>query len=238
MNSDDLDNLDELIITELEPLTWYRFVKLQIDLLRSHVQGLEKQIDESIKIYEKERIATDVEHDDEGYPFVILEEHRGVESTPNDLEAIFEYYFPNLQRRSTLIILFSFLEHQLNQLCKLFANAQQLKIVHTDLKGTGIDRSRDYLKKVICLPINDNSSLWQEIKKIQEIRNVVAHNDAQLVNDKVIKYLNESPYLSRANESYYDYDLDEINIVEGYLTYVLNTFDSYCGELDKLIQTA
>jgi hypothetical protein len=106
MSIEDSINLDELVVIGLEPTTWYRFAKLQIDLLRSHVQGLEKGIDESIKAYEKERIATEVVHYEDEYPVVILEEHRGIESTPNDLEEIFEYYFPNLQRRSTLILCF------------------------------------------------------------------------------------------------------------------------------------
>lgn len=238
MNIDDLDNIDDFIIGGLEPRTWCSFVKLQINLLRSHVQGLEKQIDDSIKVYEKERTVTDVEHDDEGYPFVILEEHRGVEGPPNHLEEIFEYYFPNLLRRSTLIILFSFLEHQLDQLCELFASEQQLKIVHTDLRDKGIDRSRRYLKKVICLPLDDNSSIWQELKRIQKVRNAIVHNDAKLIDKDVIKYVNETNYLSRANESYYDYEPDEINILEGYLNYILDTFDSYCSELDKVLQTA
>lgn len=238
MNIDDLATIDDLIVVGLEPGTWYRFVQLQIDILRSHVQGLEKQIDESIKAYERERIATDVEPYDDGPPFVILEEHRGIESTPNDLQEIFEYYFPNLQRRSTLLILFSFLEHQLNQLCELFASTRQLNIVHTDLKDKGIDRSRRYLKKVISLPLDNNSAVWQELKRIQKVRNLVVHSDAELdakLDRDVIKYVDEANYLSRASKSYYDRDIDEVNILEGYLTYVLDTFDSYCGELNKAI---
>src|SRR5437763_5227939 len=168
-------NMDALVVGGLDPHTWYHFVQGQIDLLRTHVQGLEKQIDESVKAYENEKMATHVEPDYDRYPNIILEEHRGIEAPPNHLGEIFEYYFPNLQRRSTLIILFSFLEHQLDQLCQLFATTQQLNIVHTDLKGKGIDRSRRYLRKVIRLPLDDNSATWQEIKQIQKVRNLVVH---------------------------------------------------------------
>ncbi len=244
MNSSDLINLDDLVVGGLDTETWYTIVKLQIDSLRSHVQGLEKQIDESVRAYERERITTQVEHDNDGRPFPILEEHRGIESSPNDLEEIFGYYFPNLQRRSTLVILFSFFEHQLDELCRLFATARQLNIVHTDLKDKGIDRSRRYLRKVISLPLDDNSAIWQEIKRIQKIRNVVVHNDAKLnpkENEDAIKIVKEAKYLSLASDnesySYRDIDDDEVNILEGYLTYVLDTCEAYCGEVNKAIGT-
>ena len=243
MNSDESVNLDALVIGGLDPHTWYHFVQGQIDLLRTHVQGLEEQIDESVKSYEKEKVATDVEDTDDGYPNIILEEHREIEGPPNHLDEIFEYYFPNLQRRSTLIILFSFLEHQLDLLCELFAATRRLNIVYTDLRDKGIDRSRRYLIKVMRLPLDDNSAIWQEIKKIQKVRNVVVHNDAKLdpkLAEKVIRIVKDAKYLSLASdsESYYYHDIDdEINILEGYLTHVLNTCDSYCSELNKAICT-
>jgi len=72
------------------------------------------------------------------------------------------------------------LEHQLDQLCQLFAKEQRLKIIQTDLRGKGIDRTRLYLQKVIGLPL-DSSHVWQEIKRIQRVRNVIVHNDAKLI---------------------------------------------------------
>lgn len=67
MNIDDSVNMDDLVIEgedlsglELAPPTWHRFVQAQIELLRAHVHGLEKQIDESVKAYEKEKVVTDV----------------------------------------------------------------------------------------------------------------------------------------------------------------------------------
>jgi hypothetical protein len=236
MNIEDL-NLDEQVILGLEPQTWYALVQSQIDLLRNHVEQLETQIGVAVNAYEREKVATDVEHDDERYPIIILEEHRGIEAPPYHLGEIFMYYFPNLQRRSTLIVLFSFLESQLDQLCKLFADTRRLNIIHTDLKGKGIDRSRRYLKKVIGLPLEDNSTVWQEITWIQKIRNVVVHNDAKLDDENIAQYVDRAQYLSLSSESYYSHDVDEINILEGYLTYILDTFDSYCRELNSAIET-
>ncbi len=236
MSNDDSVNLDEVIVTGLEPRTWYAFVQGQLELLRGHVQEREQQIDESVKAYEKGRRGTDVEQSDDGYPIVILEEYSGIEGPPNELEDIFKYYYPNLQRRSILIVLFSFLEHQLDQLCQLFAKEQRLKIIHTDLRGKGIDRTRLYLQKVIGLRL-DGSHVWQEIKRIQKVRNVIVHNDAKLAGaDKdLTEYVQRTTGLSRVSNSYYDGDMDEVDILDGYLLHVLETIDSYCGEVNKEI---
>jgi hypothetical protein len=215
MNTDDLAKFDEIVDSGLRPRTWYRFVHGQIDLLRSHVQGLEEQIDESIKTYGKEKVTTVVERDNDGCPFVVLEEYREIEGSPNDLEATFKYYFPNLIRRGTLISLFSFLEHQLDQLCDLFASTQRLNIVYTDLKDKGIDRSRRYLRKVIRLPLDDNSVDWQKLKKIQGVRNIVVHNNAVL-DDDTMKDVKKIKYLSSHDSETYDFrDIHELNVLEG-----------------------
>jgi hypothetical protein len=236
MSSDDPVNLDEVIVTGLEPQTWYAFVQGQLELLRSHVQEREKQIDESVKAYEKGRRGTDVEQDDDRYPIVILEEYSGIEGPPSELREIFEYYYPNLQRRSMLIVLFSFFERQLDQLCQLFAKEHQLSITHVDLKGKGIDRARLYLQKVIGLPLTA-SVIWQEIKRIQRVRNVVVHNDAKVASDEkdLIEYVDKANELARLSTSFYESDIEEVDILEGYLLHVLETFDSYCGEVNKAI---
>ena len=247
---DESVDMDAIVVGGLEPATWYYFVRAQIDLLSIHVHDIEEQIDKAIKAYQSEKEATQVEHDDDGYPTVVLEEHREIEAPPDHLEEIFEYYFPNLLRRGTLITLFSFFEHELNQLCELFATTQKMNVVQTDSKDRGIDRSRHYLKKVMPLPIANNSVIWQEIKSIQKVRNVVVHNDAKLdpkADDKgVIEIVKRAKYLSLASEndrdikndelSVYELEVLEVNILEGYLTHVLDTCDSYCSELNKAIE--
>ena len=135
-----------------------------------------------------------------------------------------------------MFILFSFLEHQLDSLCELFARTQGLNIVHTDLRDRDIDRSRRYLRKVIRLQLDDNSTDWHEIKKVQKVRNVLVHENGRLIDDAAIKIVNESDYLSRVNESNYERAIDEVNILEGYLPFVLDTFSSYCREVNEAIE--
>ena len=235
MNEDSV-NLEEVIVDGLDPHSWYQFVQGQIQLLQSHIHEREKQIDESIKSYEKDRRGTDVEECDDGPPIVILEEYLGIEGPRSELQDIFEYYYPNLERRSLLIILFSFLERQLDQLCHLFADEKKISIGLGDLRGKGIDRSRLYLQKVIGLPLG-SSLIWQEIKRLQRVRNLVVHNDARLISDdkELIKYVDRTTGLSRVFKSYYDGDIEEMDIQDGYLLDVLGTFDSYCREINEAI---
>jgi hypothetical protein len=89
------------------------------------------------------------------------------------------------------------------------------------------------LRKVVCLPMDDSSAAWQEIKRIQRVRNIVVHNDAKLVDKEVIKYVDQAKYLSR--KSNWEDKADEVNILEGYLTHVLDTFDLHCSDLNKAI---
>ena len=85
--------MDDLTVGELDPQTWYSFTQLEIGLLHNHIQELEKQINESVVAYQKEKVVTDVVDDGDGYSLAILEEHRGIEAPPDHLEEIYEYYF-------------------------------------------------------------------------------------------------------------------------------------------------
>lgn len=238
VNIDELQNIDGLASLGLEPRTWYRFVQLQIDLLRNHVAEVEKQIQASVLAYQQEAVATDIEKDANGYLYVILQKHRETEGSPDQLEEIFEYYFPNLQRRGALSMLFSFFEHELNRLCQLFAEVRGLRVLCSDMKGSPVERSRLYLRKVIGLPMNDDSGAWREIKTIQTVRNLIVHNDARIEKGKkdVLKLVDEAVHLSTANESrLFPRETDEVNILEGYLSHVLDIIDLYCSELNKAI---
>jgi hypothetical protein len=160
LSGDNSINLDEIIVGGLDPRTWYVFVQAQVELLRSHVQEREKQIDESVKAYEKEKVA------------------------------IYK----------------------------------------------GIDRTHLYLQKVMGLRL-DGSQVRQELKRIQKVRNVIVHNDAKLAGDDkdLNEYVQRANGLSQVNNSYYYSDINELDILDGYLLHVLETIDLYCGEANKEI---
>src|SRR6266542_563799 len=103
------------------PLNWYRYdVGFSIDLLRQYVRGVENQIAEGIEAFHKHkeiRIDEATPHENDVQTVTV---HRGLDDETWDLKGVFEDHFPNLQRRGALITLYSFLEHELNDLCGLF----------------------------------------------------------------------------------------------------------------------
>src|SRR5439155_12279325 len=90
---------------------------------------------------------------EEGYSHPV-EAHRGLNGMTWDLKGIFEDYFPNLHRRSALITLYSFLEHQMDELCALFIQDGSPKVALRDMRGKGIERATLFLEKVAGLRID------------------------------------------------------------------------------------
>jgi hypothetical protein len=82
------------------------------------------------------------------------------------------------------------------------------------------------------LQIDKTTGAWKEIKNIQKIRNLIVHNNGKLEdqnggsNVSAIRYVATCPYLSGD---------DEIDIHNGYLSHVLQTFARQFQEIDRLI---
>lgn len=221
MNSGDMS-----LIIERSPRSWYSDVLFELDLLRSYTASIEKQIIESINAFHREKQTQIHEIDPEQSYADIVTTHQGLDDSTYHLATIFEEYFPSLQRRSALITLFSFLEYQLDELCRLFANDQKFPVSLNDLKDKGIDRSYRYLKKVVGLQIDNSTLTWQNIKRIQGLRNEIVHNDGKLKIEKTIEYARDSGLL---------FGDDEVQIKEGYLAYVIEAFGEYFKEVNKHI---
>ena len=219
------------------PLNWYQYeIKLLIELLKVYISNVENQIKSSVKQYnkkiEKGRVYKVIKVLNDEAPSDIIDTHEGLDSLTWDLEKIFKEYFPSLQRRSALITLFSVFEHTLNDLCILFQNTENYKIGFKDLKGKGIDRSIMYLELVSDIPIDKGNNIWERVKLIQNIRNIVVHNDGGLIKDDgtpkdEFKIVKQNNFLSGEKEVF---------VEEGYLNYVLESFNALFKYIDKLIQ--
>jgi hypothetical protein len=96
------------------------------------------------------------------------------------------------------------------------------------LKQKGIDRSTSYLEKVAGLNVHKTSKEWILIKRIQRLRNIVAHRDGRLEDcgEEVVRYINEMDSLSGD---------DEIILKEGFLAYVVDTWMAYLRRISESI---
>ncbi|MGC2698116.1 MAG: hypothetical protein WA738_20195 [Candidatus Angelobacter sp.] len=202
-------------------LNWYQYdVGFSIELIKSFVLGVERQAADSIVDYRntKKRGA-----------------HLGLDEDSWDLQEVFEEYFPTLQRRSALLTVWGFLEHELDALCLLYQSEKGFKLAFSDLAGKGIDRSATYLEKVAGLLGLKSSREWNALKEIQNIRNLIAHNDGRLHDhqgkpkDAIVTCMKKLGFLSGEHE---------LLIAEGFLSKVIDVCDSYFKRIADSIDAA
>lgn len=207
------------------PLNWYQYeVSGSIELLTAYVVDIERQIAVGIAGYEAhaEQVVSDEEHGPEGGN--IVEVYKGLDDRGWHLPEIFNVYFPNLQRRSALITLYSFFEHEIDKLCDRLQKQEKLRARFADMAGTGIKRSASYLEKVVGIDAGQGSPTWGAIKEIQQIRNLVVHADGRLVDDAKARKKTEDAIVAKSR---FLEGGDEVLFKDGYLSYTLGTFDTY-----------
>jgi hypothetical protein len=199
-------------------LNWYQYeASLSIDLMISFVSAIERQAVESVENYKQSRFA---------------EAHGGLDHETWDLDSIFVEYFPSLQRRSAFLTVWSFLEHQLDQLCLFYQSEKSFGLSFMDLSGKGIDRSTNYLEKVAGLQGLKNTQQWDVLKTLQRIRNVITHDDGKLRDhlqrpkDGIMTAMKKSGFLSGD---------DSIVVAEGFLSRVVDGCDDYFKLIEKAI---
>ena len=210
-------------------LTWFPLeLPFALKLLESYALQVEDQVQRAIEQFQSGEGTEVVEVNDESGDTVAI--HKGVHSGLWDLRSVFEGYMPNLQRRSALITLFSFLEAELDRLCSRVQNQEKSRIHVTDLADKGIVRAAAYLCKVGGLSDIRNTQTWAEIRNIQSVRNLIVHSQGLLPaqsdsrRTKIAAYIEASPFLSGT---------DSIMVEAGYLQHCLATFRTFFGEVHE-----
>lgn len=216
------------------PLNWYQYEVLSsVELLTAYVADIERQVAAGIADYEAnaEKVVIDEEHGQDAVR--IVEVYKDLDNEGWHLPEIFVVYFPNLQRRSALITLCSFFEHEIDKLCDRLQKQENLLVRFVDMAGKGVKRSAVYLEKVVGIDAGQDSPTWVAIKEIQKIRNLVVHANGRLVDHAKTRKKAEdaivakSPFLEGSTE---------VLLKDGYLSYALRTCDAYFKLLDQGIQ--
>jgi hypothetical protein len=146
------------------PHNWYELdIKYSIELLEVFVKNVESQVSLSLENFRNKQIELNERGISGSTNEKYFVEHEGLHNRIFNLDVVFLQYFPNLQRRSAFISLYSFLEHELDGLCELFKSTENYKIDLHDFKDSGIDRSVKYLEKVAQLPIDKGDKTWETI---------------------------------------------------------------------------
>ncbi len=81
------------------------------------------------------------------------EERERVESDLSDDYYTIDELYIDQNRKSTLVSIYLFLEHSMNNLSNLYQKFYALTLGVKDLNGSGIERARAYLNKLIALRV-------------------------------------------------------------------------------------
>lgn len=83
-------------------------------------------------------------------------------------------------RYSAVVSVYSFLEVALNDLCAYLKRAMGLLLDLGDLTGDGIMRAKVFLIKVCKVDFPEKSNEWQEIMKLNLVRNCIVHTQGDV----------------------------------------------------------
>jgi hypothetical protein len=166
------------------------------------------------------------------------EDIRGTEDEEQYSDILIDEYwkygkmFSKFTYNPMLLSIYSFFEHWLKRLCEFDNRKGFSNISVSDLAGRNyIEKSRIYFEKVAEISLSELESDWKRIQTVQQIRNLITHNDSNFFkkgskenyNQELFKILKSEEHIEfdeKSGEFHIkdkDFILDLVNLVEGYL---------------------
>lgn len=148
----------------------------------------------------------------------------------------FKDSFPNIQRNSIFITIYSELEDVLKFICIALASKKGCVIQVYQWRGGILEKVKSCLEKDIGIQLSPRVCLWNEIVKIRKIRNAIVHENSWLdgrkkADKEVIDYISnekQSIKLLKKNEGSIFY---KIQLTDSFVSEVLDIFDQLLKEL-------
>lgn len=94
---------------------------------------------------------------------------------------LIEFLFLRTFRYTALTVVYSYLESSLEQICEHLMRSRNFTIELDDMNGKGIKRAQLYLEKVAGIDFPKDSHAWQEIEKLNKIRNCIVHTEGNVI---------------------------------------------------------
>ncbi len=91
-----------------------------------------------------------------------------------------------LTQYSLLLTMVSLLEEAVNTLCRLYHSIYKIEKELKDIKGKGLERATDYIKKEVKIE-GFKSDKWEHITAIRDARNMIVHNGGRIVKEEDFK---------------------------------------------------
>jgi hypothetical protein len=219
---------------------WYGVdLTFSLQFINTFVVLVEDQAQTAIDKYRAEKkteTVPDISSDDGSEYSRNIETYGGFDDDLFDLKYLWEVYFPSLLRRSALITVYGFFEHELQQLCERYRNEKKFRLAISDLRDEGdIKTQVTYLEKVANLHVHKSTQTWVTINHIRVVRNTVVHSDGRILGSdgKVPEKLsNAMEFLKIGTNS------NELLFEKGFLAQVVDVFTAYFRMIDESIQEA
>jgi hypothetical protein len=110
--------------------------------------------------------------------------HEGIEMFHAEEDEKLSKSLPSLAHSATIVSIFSFLEHEMFELCARLQKNAKHPIGVKDLSGSGIEQAANYLEKICGLTELKKHQRWSEVCKLQKTRNVIVHRRGILKEPK------------------------------------------------------
>lgn len=173
------------LVSEIEPMTreasrfWGDFelaaMDEQISLFRDYLHVMEGFLEAEAEKHREQAVCLRRERYDrlrqESSQFDPTEPLPSEEAWAGNQEQMIEAIFASILRRSFFISLYAFLESRLVEECRYQEQWGKTKLPLTDVTSGGIDKAKDCLKG----QVDFGGREWQEIRKLQRLRNFVVH---------------------------------------------------------------
>ncbi|RLV59402.1 hypothetical protein D5018_12275 [Parashewanella curva] len=138
-----------------------------------------------------------------------------------------EFNFYRVNRISSILNMYAFLEHTLNRICHQKQLKYSLPISVYDLSGSGIERAKLYLNKFNLVNFASNicQSAWCNLTNLNKLRNALVHGEGdldytkklkkeQIINIKGLDLHGSTILISN------EYVIDALDNIEKFLTFV------------------
>jgi hypothetical protein len=145
--------------------------------------------------------------------------------------------FSKLTYNPMLLFIYGFLEHQLKRLCEFDSRKGLSDITVSDLAGRNyIEKSKIYFEKVAVITLHELEKEWERINIVQQIRNLIAHNNSNLFKEGAKGY-NQQLFKFLQEESNIDFDekLGDFVINKKFILEVLDLIEKYLIAVSRKI---
>ncbi|WP_323758442.1 hypothetical protein [Roseivirga sp.] len=200
-------------------------IKSELQEYRDFVEETSNELHSKINRIEKDLEKIKGTKDEKLYGDILIDEYWK-----------YDKMFSKFTYNPMLLSIYGFFEHWLKRLCE-FDNRKGLSNISvSDLAGRNyIEKSRIYFEKVAEIPLSELESDWKRIQIVQQIRNLITHNDSNLFKNDSKKNGNQELFKILKTEEHIEFDeksgefyikhknfiLDLVNIVERYLKTVI-----------------